>query len=138
MTEETLFELALHTPPAELPALLDRECANNAALRLRIEKLLAAHLTSDGSLAPLPEHAFSHLPVQAGSSFVHSPAATAVVGSMLGGKYKLIELIGDGGMGSVYMAQQTEPVNAWSPSRLLRLAWTAAPYWLVSMPNVKR
>ncbi len=138
MTEETLFELALHTPPAELPALLDRECANNAALRLRIEKLLAAHLTSDGSLAPLPEHAFSHLPVQAGSSFVHSPAATAVVGSMLGGKYKLIELIGDGGMGSVYMAQQTEPVKRLVAVKVIKAGMDSRAVLLVSMPNVKR
>ena len=36
---------------------------------------------------------------------------TARVGAILGGKYKLIEEIGEGGMGSVFMAQQTEPVK---------------------------
>src|SRR5438552_15355218 len=36
---------------------------------------------------------------------------TARAGSILAGKYKLIEEIGEGGMGSVYMAQQLEPVK---------------------------
>src|SRR5262249_24503881 len=36
---------------------------------------------------------------------------TARVGSIVAGKYKLIEESGEGGMGSVYMAQQTEPVQ---------------------------
>ena len=36
---------------------------------------------------------------------------TACAGSILAGKYKLIEEIGEGGMGRVYMAQQTEPVR---------------------------
>lgn len=49
MNEETLFELALNTPSAELSALLDRECAGNTELRGRIEKLLAAHLATDFS-----------------------------------------------------------------------------------------
>ncbi len=37
--------------------------------------------------------------------------STARVGAVLAGKYKLVEEIGDGGMGSVFMAQQTEPVK---------------------------
>src|SRR5262249_56585600 len=43
MTEETLFEVALNTPVADRSALLDRECADNPALRARVEALLAAH-----------------------------------------------------------------------------------------------
>jgi hypothetical protein len=43
MTEATRFELALNTPAADRPALLDRECAGDLALRDRVEALLAAH-----------------------------------------------------------------------------------------------
>ncbi len=39
------------------------------------------------------------------------PGREEQVGTVIGGKYKLIEEIGEGGMGSVYMAQQTEPVK---------------------------
>lgn len=102
MNEETLFELALNTPSAELPALLDRECAGDPAMRLRIEKLLSAHLATEFLPRPagVPERP---------SDTHHSNES--IIGTVLGGKYKLIENIGDGGMGSVYMAQQTEPVK---------------------------
>ena len=36
---------------------------------------------------------------------------TARVGALLAGKYKLVEAIGEGGMGTVFMAQQTEPIR---------------------------
>ncbi|HUR52982.1 MAG TPA: serine/threonine-protein kinase, partial [Gemmataceae bacterium] len=39
------------------------------------------------------------------------PGKDEHVGAILGGKYKLVEEIGEGGMGSVFMAQQTEPVK---------------------------
>ena len=59
MNEETLFEIALETPPVELHALLDRECVGNPALRERVEKLLAAHLASpDSLLSPADKKVF--------------------------------------------------------------------------------
>lgn len=102
MNEETLFELALNTPPAELPALLDRECFGDPAMRLRMEKLIAAHLATDFLQSP---------DSPAGGSSLAPPPTESSIGSVLGGRYKLIENIGHGGMGSVYMAQQTEPVK---------------------------
>ena len=108
MNEEALFELALNTPPAELPALLDRECADDPILRKRIEKLLAAHLSSDGTLGSHKEQTRGS--AQDRAALAERPKDTTI-GSVLGGKYKLIENIGHGGMGSVFMAQQTEPVK---------------------------
>jgi serine/threonine protein kinase len=96
--------------PAERAAYLDRECGADAELRARVEALLRANDAS-----PLP-------PLEAGdAASAHAPNGqpttedygdpTARVGAILAGKYKLIEEIGEGGMGSVFMAQQTEPVK---------------------------
>src|SRR5262249_38651708 len=94
--------------PAERAAYLERECGGDAELRDRVEALLRAN-----DAAPLPPagagdatsaHAQDRQPPT-----VDYGDPTARVGSVLAGKYKLIEEIGDGGMGSVYLAQQTEP-----------------------------
>ena len=111
MNEESLFELALNVPPEEIPALLDRHCVNDPLLRERIEKLLAAHSTADPTLLPSLADAGS-VSEDIVKTFSITPQTTdSEIGTILGGKYKLIQAIGEGGMGSVYMAQQTEPVK---------------------------
>ena len=98
------------TDPAERAAYLDRECGGDVDLRNRVEALLRAN-----DAAPLP-------PAEAGEpTGAYTPPRlpetgdfgdpTARVGATLAGKYKLVEEIGAGGMGSVFMAQQTEPVK---------------------------
>jgi serine/threonine protein kinase len=95
---------------AQRAAYLDRECGGDAELRARVGALLRAN-----DAAPLP-------PVEeVNRTGAYSPNdpnqtedygdPTARVGSVLAGKYKLIEEIGAGGMGRVFLAQQTEPVK---------------------------
>src|SRR5947209_2480615 len=96
--------------PAERASYLERECGGDAKLRGRVEALLRAN-----DAAPLPAAEAGEGPSAHGSDrqppTVDHGDPTARVGSVLVGKYKLIEEIGDGGMGTVYMAQQTEPVK---------------------------
>jgi tetratricopeptide (TPR) repeat protein len=113
MTEESLFELALNTPESERAALLDRECGD-AGLRARVEALLAAHKAPEPWLASPAEPTGPHqTPAEP-----QSPAACA--GAVIANRYKLLQQIGEGGMGSVWMAEQTEPVKRRVAVKLIR------------------
>jgi serine/threonine protein kinase/tetratricopeptide (TPR) repeat protein len=93
--------------PAERAAFLDRECGGDAELRARVEALLKAN--DAAPLPAVPQATVDPAPGQAETADYGDP--TARVGALLAGKYKLIEEIGEGGMGSVFLAQQTAPVK---------------------------
>jgi eukaryotic-like serine/threonine-protein kinase len=98
--EEALFAAILEKPTgAERAAYLEGACAGNRALQERIEALLAAHDASGGVLdAPPPT------PTTAPPPLKEKP------GTIIG-PFKLLQQIGEGGMGVVYMAEQLEPVR---------------------------
>src|SRR6187549_18395 len=96
---------ALAIPPAERAAWLSRECAHDAALRQQIELMLAAHDAPQSLLDRVAPPAVS--PGHVTETYVPEtiPAGTSI------GPYKLLQVIGEGGMGVVYMAEQTVPVE---------------------------
>src|SRR6266545_367970 len=98
MSEETLFHQALEKPAGERAAFLDEACAGDAALRRRVEVLLEAHA-----------HPASFLQGPAGEP--PTGLATAETPGTRIGPYKLLEPIGEGGMGTVWMAEQQQPVR---------------------------
>jgi serine/threonine protein kinase len=107
-------ELFLHAvgklPPEQWDAYLAEACGSDAELQRQVAHLLQVHREA-GSFLERPAAA-----VQATGVFTPSPedeaaaVPTEAVGTTIG-PYKLIQAIGEGGMGTVWMAQQTAPVK---------------------------
>jgi serine/threonine protein kinase len=110
MQEESIFIAALEKEgTAERAAFLDQACAGDEALRRRIDRLLLRHEQADDLL---------DVPVEGVGATLDEPATDgpeAVIGP-----YKLLQLIGEGGMGTVYMAEQARPVKRLVALKLIK------------------
>ncbi len=128
MTERDLFFAALDVPAADRGRFLDERCGGDAGLRRRVEGLLAAHAVSGGFLDGPPDpDATTALPADPETTRKHGgPTATAPPavhvrpGTVVAGRYKLLQPVGEGGMGTVWMAEQTEPVRRKVAVKLIR------------------
>jgi serine/threonine protein kinase/Flp pilus assembly protein TadD len=111
MQEQTIFIEALEQEdPAARAAFLDRACAGDAALRERIDRLLQRHAQADSFLQ---------------SSVTAAHAAPAELTAREGpgtliGPYKLLQQIGEGGMGTVFLAEQQDPVKRLVALKLIK------------------
>src|SRR5262249_29745119 len=108
------FHAALErTSVDERAAFLDAACGTDAALRARVGALLRAHEHAGDFLLERSKTADAGPPTEERSG-------TELPGVVLAGRYKLLELIGEGGMGTVWMAQQTEPVQRLVAVKLIK------------------
>ena len=111
--EEAVFEAALQLPADQRTAYLDRECAGDAELRRRVEVLLGAFERASG---------FMEQPAadSSGRTRLFSRPPAEKPGDCIG-RYKLLEQIGEGGCGVVYVAEQKEPVRRRVALKVIKL-----------------
>jgi hypothetical protein len=122
--EKALFEAARNvTDPAARQALLDQTCSGSLALRTRIENLLTAQesaeafftihpLTGDEAAAPKTEAEMD----QAVAAAADAEGLDARIG-----RYRLLQRMGEGGCGVVYLAEQEKPVRRRVALKIIRL-----------------
>jgi WD40 repeat protein/DNA/RNA endonuclease YhcR with UshA esterase domain len=135
--EEALFAAALERPASERAPFLDGACHGDPALRQRLDALLAAHDQPDTLLATqavrrdeLPESSKK----DQGLAELGPPGIAArptikldladvpdeTIGQKIG-RYKILEKVGEGGCGVVYVAEQTEPVRRRVALKVIKL-----------------
>ena len=101
ITLDAIFSRAIELRSMDVRATyLAEACGGNNELRRQVESLVAAHFLAGSFLDPPQATADST------AAWPHPDAAGTVIGP-----YKLLEQIGEGGMGVVYVADQTEPVK---------------------------
>jgi serine/threonine protein kinase/tetratricopeptide (TPR) repeat protein len=96
----SIFMQALEREPGQWAEFLEAACASDAELRARVDQLLQAHDQMGGIDARRARGPAA--PV--GTPFLEGPGTVV-------GPYRLLEQIGEGGFGIVYMAEQTQPVR---------------------------
>ena len=139
MNEETLLQEALARSPEERAAFLELTCEGRPELRTAVEALLAAHDKPSNVLDKPP--ADLGQTVDSAPSDARGPATgpyipadhaepppvnapriggDANLGTVIAGRYTLVAIIGEGGMGSVYLAEQTLPVKRQVALKLIK------------------
>ncbi len=126
--EEELFEAALSLSSLSARRVfLDQACGEDKALRARLEKLLAVQPEAEQFFEGIPQAQVSAASVlameeeKAASKSRRESANLAEAPGTRIGRYKLLQRIGEGGCGAVYMAEQEQPVHRRVALKIIKL-----------------
>jgi serine/threonine protein kinase len=122
--EVAVFAAALELPADQRGAYLDQACAGDAALRRQVEALLRVHDDAGDFFEKLasvaqPSAGEGEMPGPTGT--IRIPAIPSEKSGDRIGRYKLLQQIGEGGCGVVYMAEQEEPVRRRVALKVIKL-----------------
>src|SRR2546430_2753094 len=110
--EVVMFNAALEfSSEAERAAYIAQACAGDDVLARKVHALLQAHHEAED---------FFQGATACGGASVSAAVLTEKIGTVIG-RYKLLEKIGEGGMGVVYMAEQEEPVRRRVALKIIKL-----------------
>ena len=110
--EKEIFGQALDLPSPERTPFLARACGGDADLLARVQTLLRAHEDTGGFLPDNPA---------SGATIHHAMAEVAEKPGSVIGRYKLLQELGEGGCGVVYMAEQEVPVRRRVALKVIKL-----------------
>ena len=106
---EEIFEIAVELPQNERESYLERECGDDAELRLEIERLISADSEAEEFIEKplLGSHTLANLIPEDFDETIEISVPPNFLGRRVGA-YRLVREIGRGGMGAVYLAQRDD------------------------------
>src|SRR6266850_6759087 len=110
--EVSIFNAALELPVEQRAAYVTKACSDDPDLAAQVDALLRAHEQAEGFLEVLP--------VDVNVAKIHHHSRSEKDGDRID-HYKLLQRIGEGGYGIVYLAEQEEPVRRRVALKVVRL-----------------